>query len=384
MAIRKTKHGTYEVKIYLGRDPATGKERHRYKRFPTKQQAKQFEAEARRQVEDRGHRPPSDATVAEHLRDWLETEALPNVKPRTLKRYEELVRLHIAPAIGRIRVDRLTARDVSALLAAKKGKVAERTRLHIYRVLHRALVVAVRWGVAARNVCDAVTPPKPGEPELQVLEPHHVEALLRSARGHRLYPFFLTAVMTGMRMGELCGIRRQDVDLDAGVATVARTLERAGLNPVFGTPKNGRSRLVPLTSEVVAALRDRLREQERERAFFGQEYADHGLVFAQPNGRPLDPHSIARWHWRRLREAAGLSEGVRFHDLRHTFVSRTLQAGANPRAVSEIAGHHDAGFTLKRYAHVSLTDTREAVHQLQDYLREKRSDNPVSPQPQPH
>jgi integrase len=110
-------------------------------------------------------------------------------------------------------------------------------------------------------------------------------------------------------------------------------------------------------------------DQEIERAFYGNNYEDYDLVFCQPNGRPLDGHSLIRWHFKRWLKKAGLPETIRFHDLRHTFVSRALQAGANPRAVSEIVGHYDPGFTLKRYAHALPQDTREAVRRLELLLR---------------
>ena len=161
---------------------------------------------------------------------------------------------------------------------------------------------------------------------------------------------------------------------------------------MFTTPKNRKPRVVPLSPKVVEALKQLRVEQEIERAFFGNDYEDYGLVFCQPNGRPLDGHSLTRWHLKRLvkkvnerakvleekarAEGAALTErpvrlpeNLRFHDLRHTFVSRALQAGANPRAVSEIAGHHDPGFTLRRYAHALPQDMKEAVQRLSAYLR---------------
>lgn len=197
-----------------------------------------------------------------------------------------------------------------------------------------------------------------------------VLALLAAARGERLHAYFLTAVKTGMRAGELCGLRWSDVDLEGGVATVRQALDRTpAWNRLFGSTKNGRSRLFPLGADVLRALRELAVDQEKERAFHGAEgYADYGLVFCQPNGRPLDPRSVSRNQWRRLKARAGLPPGLRFHDLRYTFISRALQAGANPRAVSEIVGHHYPGFTLRRYAHVGLDDAREAVEMLDEYL----------------
>ena len=285
------------------------------------------------------------------------------------------------------------------MLADLKGKVSDRTRLHVYRVLHRALNVAVRWKVVARNVCDAVEAPKCDEPDMYVLSADEVDRILQAVRGEllpppkprkkplgeaqekalieerrRLYPLFLTAIHTGMRMGELLGLRWEDVDLEAGVAWVRQTLEKPGKQPVFGTPKNRRFRGVPLADQVVEALKTLRVDQELERAAFGPDYHDYGLVFCQPDGRPIYERSLNRNAWKQIRAAAGLPENVRLHDLRHTFVSRALAAGANPRAVSDMVGHHDAGFTLRRYAHSLSSDRVDAAHRLAEYLDRKRED----------
>src|SRR5690606_5566850 len=142
----------------------------------------------------------------------------------------------------------------------------------------------------------------------------------------------------------------------------------------FGTPKNRKFREVPLTPELVEALKAHRVEQELERSFYAQDYQDYGLVFCQPDGRPIDQRSLNRNAWRRIKAAAGVPDKVRLHDLRHPFVSRALAAGANPRAVSDIVGHHDPGFTLRRYAHSLRSDREEATRRLRDYLSRTEKD----------
>lgn len=349
-------------------------------------------------AEGRVH-PPTRQTGAAFLEDWLEKSARPNVKTSTFDRYRSIVDTHLKPRIGQVRLQHLGPQHIEGMLAELKGQVADRTRLHVYRVLHRALEVAVRWKVVNRNACDAVEPPRVDEPEMYVLSAEEVDRILRAVRGEllpppkprkkplgaarekalieerrRLYPLFLTAIHTGMRMGELLGLRWEDVDLEAGVAWVRQTLEKPGNQPVFGTPKNRRFRDVPLTAQVLEALRALRVDQELERAAFGPDYRDYGLVFCQPDGRPIDEKSLNRNAWKQIRAAAGLPEKVRLHDLRHTFVSRALAAGKNPRAVSDLVGHHDPGFTLRRYAHSLPSDRREVVEGLADYLDQARED----------
>lgn len=319
-------------------------------------------------VESQTYTPPQRVTVAEHCDEWLTKVAKPNVKSRTYEDYEAIVRLYIKPHLGNIQLNRLTPKHVDEFLAKLEGKMSESRRLTVFRVLNRALNVAVRWQLVGKNVCHAIETPERGEPEMYILTAEEVKRLLDAAKGDRLYPFYLAALYTGMRLGELLGLRWIDVDLDGAIAWVRQTLQRPGRNPVFSTPKNRRSRPVPLAEEVVAALREHQVNQELERAHYGPEYRDYGLVFCQPTGAPIDPSSLHKWHWKRLKRKAGLPDNVRIHDLRHTFVSRALAAGANIRAVSDIVGHHDPAFTLRRYAHTLTADRAEVVRQLGAYL----------------
>lgn len=228
---------------------------------------------------------------------------------------------------------------------------------------------------------------------MRILSPEEERLLLAAARGElrgpgrtgrgsnrvpeeelggvRLYALYLTALRTGMRLGELAGLRWCDVSFEEARAYVRQTLEKGGLHPRFGSPKNRKERPVPLPAEVVEVLKELRVEQELARAGMGSDYQDFGLVFAQVNGHPLDAVGLTRRTHRRLLRKAGLPKEIRFHDLRHTFVSRALAAGANPRAVSEVVGHFDAGFTLRRYAHALEEDRRETVERVAAFMNAK-------------
>jgi len=388
-----------QVNVYRGRDPVKGRDLYASATAHSPAEAWELWAKLKEQVASGEYVAPARQTVSQFLEDWLEKSVRPNVKPNTYRRYRSIVTTHLNPHLGKVRLQRLTPQHVETMLADLKGQVSDRTRLHVYRVLHRALEVAVRWKAVGRNVCDAVEPPRVDEPEMYVLSAEEVDRILQAVRGallpppkprkkplgaarekaliegrRRLYPLCLAAIHTGMRMGELLGLRWEDVDLEAGVAWVRQTLEKPGNQPVFGTPKNRKFREVPLTPELVEALKAHRVEQELERSFYAQDYQDYGLVFCQPDGRPIDQRSLNRNAWRQIKAAAGVPDKVRLHDLRHTFVSRALAAGANPRAVSDIVGHHDPGFTLRRYAHSLRSDREEATRRLRDYLSRTEKD----------
>lgn len=359
MSITRTKDGKYRVRVYR----AKGKLIDRI--VATEREAKQLEAELRMQVKKGEYVSPSRMTVEAFLYEWLEKSVKRTSKPRTYEAYEQTVRLHLVPVIGHLRLERLEPLHIEELLAAKYDEVSERTLLAIYARLHAALETAVRWRLVARNVCDAVEPPKPGEADMYVMSAEEARRLEEACKGVRLGPLVILALHTGMRLGELLGLQWSDIEGEE--LHVRRTLVKYGKEPVFGTPKNGKVRTVPLDDAAREALAARKVDQELERAFYGDGYRDLGLVFTQLNGGALDASSFRKQDWAKIRAKAGLS--VRFHDLRHTFISRALAAGANPRAVSDIVGHSDPGFTLRRYAHALPDDRRAAVEKLSRYLR---------------
>src|SRR5690606_2062800 len=158
-----------QVLVYRGYDAATGKREYASGTAKTVEEAWRLWRKLKTQVEEQEYIPPSRQTLAQYLAEWLEKSAKPNVKPKTYERYEALVRVHIVPRLGTVRLSKLTPRHIEEMLADLKGVVSDGTRHHVYRVLHRALQVAVRWKLITRNVCDAVEPPKVDEPDMYVL-----------------------------------------------------------------------------------------------------------------------------------------------------------------------------------------------------------------------
>ena len=356
----------WRVRVYVGIDPKTGKKRMVDRIAPTEREAKRLEAAIRQQFAMNTWVPPAKEKLGDFLNQWLETEARPNTRPGTFRRYEEMVRLRINPYLGQVPLSKLTPRHVAMLLARLHQEgLSDRTRLYVYRTLHRALQVAVEWNLMGRNVCDAVRPPKVRETLPVGLSRAQVDRFLAVARQHRLYPLWLMALHTGLRRGELFGLRWEDLNLEEGYLVVQRSMDAKGN---LGPPKSGAGRVVPLSPEVVQALRQWRVEQEIERATV-EGYQDTGFVFTHPDGRPWNPHNTANRTFKALLKKAGLPPTTRLHDLRHTFASRSLAAGAHPRAVSEILGHHDPGFTVRRYAHALGEDAKDAVKRLQSYLR---------------
>lgn len=311
-------------------------------------------------------------TLGAFLTRWLDT-ARSTVRPRTWQRYEELVRLHVIPMLGRTRLEALRPDDLQRLYAAKlASSLSRRTVRHIHMLLHGALNQAVRWGYASRNVADAVDPPSVPEEERPVPAPVEVARLLDTARaaGDRLAPLWTVAVYSGCREGELLGLRWEDVDLQRGTLSVRRTLVGAhGGVPSLGEPKTrGSRRTVTLPQEALEALSEQRRQQEDERRARGQAYAPYGFVFASRLGTPLLARNVIRTFKAALKRA-GLPRNLRIHDLRHTSATLMLAAGVHPKTASARLGHSAVGITLDRYTHSVQGLDADAAQRIQRAVR---------------
>lgn len=315
-------------------------------------------------------------TVAEYLRKWLQEYARNKVTARTYERYEEIVEKHLIPALGGIRLSKLSPIQINTYYANAlengrrdgQGGLAPKTVLQHHRVLHRALTVAVKWGLLARNPADAVDPPKPETREMIALTEEQTVRLLKACEGTPLYVPVVLAVTCGLRRGEILALRWQDVDLEAGTLSVRRSLEetRSGLR--FKEPKTHRSRrpiaLPPLTVEVLKRHRH---EQRKVRVMMGPAYQDNDLVCAGPDGRPLRPDYLTQT-LPKIAERSGLPR-IRFHDLRHTHASILLRYDVHPKVVSERLGHSRVNITLDLYSHVMPDLQKEAAERTNEALK---------------
>ena len=217
------------------------------------------------------------------------------------------------------------------------------------------------------NPCDAVRPPRPDRAPLQVPEPEQVRVIIEAARGsvHEL-PILLAAT-SGMRRGEVLGLRWSSVDLDAGVARVVETLQRSGGVAHYVAPKTDRSRrTISLPRSVVARLRQHRKDQAERRLLIGAAWHDTDLVCDRGDGEHLDPDGLTNAF---SRYAASVP-GARLHDLRHAFATTLLAAGVHPKVVSEALGHSSVAFTMDTYQHVLPTMGEQVASAIEAALGE--------------
>lgn len=314
-------------------------------------------------------------TVAVFLASWLESKQHSLRSPRTWDRYEQVCRIHLAPAIGRVRlaklspqhIERLQARMLQAVDTAGDPAYSPRTVRHVRTVLHTALEDALRKGLVQRNVCDLVDAPHVPHQEMATWTPEQARTFLATAEGDRLYALFVLALSTAMRQGELFGLRWSDVDVDAAELTVTYAVQRSKLRGlrVDAEPKTATARrTIPLittgTLNVLEVLRAHHTRQLAERLAAGPAWQDHELVFCNTLGAPLDQSHVDRRSYTPLVKRSGLPH-IRFHDLRHTAASNLRAAGVPVEVVSLMLGHADIATTLRFYRHVRREELRAAA-----------------------
>lgn len=375
--IRKRGRNSWAVAIYVGRNDQ-GKPRYKWHTVTGGRRKAEDEcARLLNQMTSGEYIEPSRTTLAEYLERWLSDYAEVNVAAKTFERYAEIIRVHLIPALGHHRLTKLQPLHIQAYYSLAlqsgrkdgKGGLSAQTVIHHHRVLKDALHQAVRWRLLVRNPSDAVEPPRRQEREMQVLDDNQLGTLLKGAAGKSIYIPILLAVTTGMRRGEILGLRWSDIDLNAGTLAVCQSLEHTRLGGLkFKQPKTRRSRrVVALPDFAVDALRKHRAAQGRTRLQAGSDYKDNDLVCARWDGSPRNPGALTR-AFAKLIADLGLPK-VRFHDLRHSHATQLLREGIHPKVVSERLGHSTVGITLDTYSHVTPTMQEEAAKRIDVALR---------------
>lgn len=296
-------------------------------------------------------------TLEQFLQGWLNGR-VKDLAPKTVRAYEQQVRLHIAPRLGRIQLQKLTPQHVEQLFASQTaGGLAPGSVRGTRAVLRAALRDAERLNLVDRNAAQLARPPRAVRTETKFLTLDQALRMLDVAQvdpaASRQVALYRLAVSLGPRLGEICGLRWEDLDLHAQPPQIRI---RHGLQRVDGhlklmPTKTYRSdRNIELPELVAEALREHRERQAFERRGAGAAWQESGHVFTTPVGAPLDPDNL-RKAFKRLLVAAELPE-IRFHDLRHSAASILLYAGVPMRVVSEILGHSTMAITADLYSHV--------------------------------
>ena len=383
----------YSVVLEGERNQVTGKRKqHWYPGYKTTKEAEQAKTTLLHQMDTGRFVEQSRMTVKELIDEWLDATK-DNVKISTWQNYRANMDLHVIPEIGAKRVQKLTASNLNALYdrLRKEGKKTQKKRRkkemdgkpacvvtetpkplspktvrNIHNCVSGALSYAVRHNIVVKNVALDANPPKPSacaHSEMPTWTASELKQFLDGTEDRPDYPAYLLAATTGMRRGEVLGLRWKDIDLEAKTLSIRQTLLSVGYVKQLSEPKTDKSRRnITLDDYTVAALKSYKARKAEERLAKGPTYSTSGFVFTDESGEPLHPDRFSKV-FRDLVAKSGLPR-IRLHDLRHTWATLALRQGIHPKVVSERLGHSSISMTMDVYSHAIPALQKEAADQV--------------------
>jgi len=393
--------GHWQIRVFVGRDPVTGKPKQISRSYVAnrkepgagKRAAERKLASLVAAVE-RGEYGGSKATLGALLSEWLDHSDRMGRSPKTLHEYKRKIDKAILPTLGAVPLDKLTAHDLDRLYADQLASgLSPSTVLYHHRIISAALKQGRKWGWVDRNVADDATPPSARNVETSVPSPEQVRALIveagrGGARNPELATIVTLAALTGMRRGELCGLRWSDVNWQAAAIDVRRSIWQTPDGIGTKGPKSHQARRLVLGEQAMTVLRGRYARAEIDASGANVGLFPEGYVFsADPDGaRPLHPDSVTQSFERLCRrmEQPALSElrktkptatskdlpfeerwSFRLHDLRHYTATQLFADGMNPKTVADRLGHADPAITLRVYTANTNAQAQAAADSLE-------------------
>jgi integrase len=307
----------------------------------------------------------TEHTVASFATVWLEHKKR-LIRPISLQSYNQVLSSHGVPHIGQIKLNKLSAMNLDRLYAKlSDAGLSTRVVRYVHTLINGMLKQALKWGMLARNVAEAATPPALNTAPSHVWKAKQALKFLKHTQQDRLHALWYTTLFTGMRRAEVLGLHWRDVDLETGQILICSTLVEVGGQLQLGEPKTraGR-RKITITADTVVVLREHLDRQMAERAKAMEGWHESGLVFTSSIGTPISPGNLSR-AYKALQRSAGVPE-IRFHDLRHTAASLSIRRGDSAKIVADRLGHTDVAFTMNTYVHLFAEQRREGAFGIAD------------------
>ncbi len=361
----------WEARVTVSADPMTGKQRQRSITGKTQQEVAQKLRQLTAEIDNGTYREPSKMTVGEWLDTWQE-QYLNDLKPLTKEMYATAVRIHLKPAFGMKKLDALLPADIqrfyNSLMQGEKP-LSAKTIKNIHGIFHRALQQALDLGYLRNNPANPCRLPRVEKPIIHTLDDVSTKKFLKAIQGHRFENLFLVTLFTGLREGEVLGLKWDCVDFTNGSLLVGRQLQRKrdGSSQYYLiSPKSGKFRKVVLAPFVQDILHRQRAEQELWRRVAGRDWIDTGLVFTDELGDNLTPETVYK-NFKKVAIEIGCPN-LHFHSLRHSYAVAALQSGDDIKTVQENLGHYTAAFTLDVYGHVTDKMRQDSADRMQRYI----------------
>lgn len=331
--------------------------------FKTKKEAEKAENEVQNRYNNGLNINTSNMPLNSLLDTWLQSKEY-SIKKVTYNTYKSHIVNHIIPYIGNVELSKLTINHCQKIIKHlhEEKELSVRSVRDIFKTLKTALDKAVEWDMVTKNVAALVDLPKEQKKEIQVWTAEQLREFDSFIKNHREYVAFLLAYTTGMRKGEILGLRWKDVDLDARTISVVQTLESDGKTLAPGAKTAAGNRLISIDDRTVAELKRRKIMMSKEKLSAGAVYQDNDLVIGTTVGTPISPRNLLRTFERFLKKSE--LPVITIHDLRHTHASLLLKQGVHPKIVSERLGHSSIKITLDLYSHLLPNMQKETADQF--------------------
>ena len=366
--VQEIKPGVW-VARFSYKDPKTGTIKRKKSTGSSRREALAKGREWLKNLDD-GLLPDADKiTVGKWLDRWLEDFVRPSVRVKTYEKYLSTMKNYVKPKLEDVPLLKISAPDVQRLFnellttGGKEGKgISSLTVRNTRRYFIAALDSAVKMGLLIKNVVRLTEPPKAYKEEVRPLDREQAAQLLNAAKevGGDVYIATYIALSTGMRIGEVMGLKWEDIFHDQKIITVRRSRVNTNHGIRIEETKTGVGRKIPVHDALLEALRFHEKRQEWQKEQLGDKWIEEGWIIAGQFGTNYDPAYFTSRKWKPLLAKAKLPDSISFHDLRHTHATLLLLAGVNPKIVQERLGHANIQMTLDTYSHL-LPDTQEVA-----------------------
>ncbi len=364
---------SWVIVVDLGKDPAGKRRQHWETVRGAKREAQRRLREILTTVETGAYVKPSHLTLGQWLQDWLKGYVATNCAARTQASYAEIIKLHIAPALGQIPLAQVEPQQLQAFYAKKTAEGKVRTARYCHSLLRQALGHALKMGIVGRNVALACDPPRVERKAMTTLAAADIPRFLEAVACTPHYALFVTLLASGMRRGEVLALRWKNLDLARSYAFVVESGYKLHGEYVTKQPKTASSRRrVALPPSLVAVLQEHRCKQTANLEALGGRLSDEDFVFCNHQGKPLDPTTLSH-AFKNAIDKAELPH-LRLHDLRHTYATLLLKGGQHPSVVAAQLGHSSVRTTLDVYSHVLPGLQEAAAKSLEAFLPRQLSE----------
>lgn len=368
-SIRLRKDGYYEARVTLGVD-ANGKQIQKSIYGKQRTDVAQKMNSLMMNVHHGTYVNETSISLNVWLSKWLEDYAKLKVKETTFELYYNHSKNHIIPALGFYKLNKLKTSNIQTFInELSKKELAAGTIKYIINILRGAIKQAVKEKLITTDITKNCVLPKDIQKEMNVLEPKCINDFLELAKKNKYYIIFLLELHTGLRRGELLGLRWRDINFKEGSIEINQQVVKLNYKSVITDLKTTyANRKLYLPQNIISELEKHNKNQKVQMIKHRKTWNDKDLVFTNPWGRVLNPQTLCV-HFKSIVKPLGLGY-IRFHDLRHTYALNCLNQGVDIKTLQEQLGHHNASFTISRYGHSTDEMKKSAANKIGDFLNQ--------------